>query len=606
MCGIISGCSYKNIIPDLLSGLKRLEYRGYDSAGVAGLQDLSLTVTKRVGKVHVLEKASNDLHSHVGIAHTRWATHGKPTERNAHPHAYDHLAWVHNGIIHNHAALRRSLEAEGHTFSSATDSEVIGHVFARARKQHSNHLEALHATCHQLQGSYALVLMDMHVPDRLFFACHKSPLVIGLGHQEMFMASDMMALFNMATSFVYLQNNHLGYVTATDYHVHDLTTLKPVAVDLQPFNVSCPDPQNAQHKHHMHKEIFEQPDIIERCLGYYLQDQAPSGHLRTLLDTLTTSQQKPGPLHFVGCGSSLYAAMIGQRWFEQHQHRLTYADISSEFRHKTFQAPDHALLLALSQSGETADTLYAIEHAKTLGYQRFGTLCNVPHSTMVRETQVCFPLLAGQEIGVASTKAFLTQLLVLKVLSLFLDPTTPPCQETCDALQQLPTWIAETLALEATIENMANKLSHQQQLLFLGRGLGYPTALEGALKLKELSYIHAHAYPAGELKHGPLALVDHQLVTIGLLPNDPLRAKNLASFREVQARNGQLVVLYQGSTQDLCHLNPLMTLCLPDTPPTLSPFVFTVALQLLSYHIAKQLGYDVDQPRNLAKSVTVE
>lgn len=607
MCGIISGCSYKNIIPELLAGLKRLEYRGYDSAGVAGIEAQTLFLKKRVGKVHVLEEASAHHNSPTGVAHTRWATHGKPTERNAHPHTTGtRLTWVHNGIIHNHAVLRQSLETDGHTFLSATDSEVIGHLLQRQLDTNTDMLTALQATCQQLEGSYALVVMDQTQPDKLFFACHKSPLVIGLGNQENFMASDLLALFDLAGSFIYLQNNQIGFITATEYHIHDLATMKPLQATVHPFEITHPDlHQQHNHRHHMHKEMFEQPDMISRCLAYYLNDQQPSVHFQTLLSNLWAQSAVAG-LHMLGCGSSYFASMIGQYWFEQHQNLLTHAAIASEFRHRRFQAQPQSICLALSQSGETADTLYAIEHAKDLGYGLFATLCNVPHSSMVRATDLHLPLLAGQEIGVASTKAFLAQLLVLKLLALYLNPKMTPPQETLSALQQLPTWLSETLALEDSIANLAQTLNQEQHILFLGRGLSYPTALEGALKLKELSYIHAHAYPAGELKHGPLALVDHHLITIGLLPNDGLRAKNIASFREIQARNGRLVIFYQGDGSDLKHLNPMLALPLPNTEASYSPFVFSVAMQLLAYHIAKQLGHDVDQPRNLAKSVTVE
>jgi glucosamine--fructose-6-phosphate aminotransferase (isomerizing) len=608
MCGIVGAIAKRNVVPILVEGLRRLEYRGYDSAGIA-ISDThrQLQRIRSVGKVAELQKRieREPISGEQGIAHTRWATHGIPAERNAHPHmSGERVALVHNGIIENHGELRRRLEAEGFRFTSETDTEVIAHLLASILKTETSLLSAVRTATRDLVGAYALAVMRPEEPDRLVVARAGSPLVIGIGQGEHFIASDVFALLPQTQQFIFLEEGDIAEIRRDGVDVYDAAG-KRVEREVRLSAVSASTADKGPYRHYMLKEIFEQPAVIAETLegriykGRLLEESF--GHeAKHLLD-------RTEAVHIVACGTSYHAGMVARYWLEEIGIPCN-VEVASEYRYRTVVVPKNTLFLSISQSGETADTLAALRGAKRAGYVGSLTICNVPESSLTRESDVTLMTRAGPEIGVASTKAFTTQLVALRLLVLALarrrGMTAEQEKTLVDELHALPRQVEVVLQLNDAIEAMAHAFGDKQHALFLGRGTFYPIALEGALKLKEISYIHAEAYPAGELKHGPLALVDADMPVICALPRGPLLDKVLSNLQEVRARGGQLFLF---SDKDVhIELDKFENLTLADIFPSTAPIVYSVPLQLLAYHVAVLRGTDVDQPRNLAKSVTVE
>jgi glucosamine--fructose-6-phosphate aminotransferase (isomerizing) len=608
MCGIVGAVAQRNVVPILIEGLRRLEYRGYDSAGIA-VRDAHghLQRIRSVGKVAELQKRLDrePIGGEQGIAHTRWATHGIPAERNAHPHmSGERVALVHNGIIENHSELRRRLEAEGFRFTSETDTEVIAHLLASLLKTEPDLLAAVRRAARELVGAYALAVMRPEEPDRLIVARAGSPLVIGVGQGEHFIASDVFALLPVTQHFMFLEEGDIAEIRRDGVTVYDAAGQK-VERPVRQSTVSATTADKGPYRHYMLKEIFEQPAVIAETLegriykGRLLEESF--GHeAKRLLD-------RTQAVHIIACGTSYHAGLVARYWLEEVGIPCN-VEVASEYRYRQVVVPPNALFVTISQSGETADTLAALRGAKRAGYVGTLTLCNVPESSLTRESDVALMTRAGPEIGVASTKAFTTQLVVLRLLTLALARRhgMKAAQEKTlvDELHALPRQVEVVLQLNDAIEAMARAFGEKQHALFLGRGTFYPIALEGALKLKEISYIHAEAYPAGELKHGPLALVDADMPVICALPRGPLLDKVLSNLQEVRARGGQLFLF---SDKDVhIELDKFENLTLADICPSTAPIVYSVPLQLLAYHVAVLRGTDVDQPRNLAKSVTVE
>jgi glucosamine--fructose-6-phosphate aminotransferase (isomerizing) len=608
MCGIVGAIAQRDITPILIDGLKRLEYRGYDSAGIAIRKTGGeLCRVRSVGKVAALEEmiADNPVEGELGIAHTRWATHGMPAERNAHPHmSGERVAIVHNGIIENHAELREQLEAKGYRFTSETDTEVIAHLLDSVLSTEEDLLTAVKTATAQLVGAYALGVMCPNHPDRLVVARAGSPLVIGVGEGENFIASDVFALLPVTRSFIFLDEGDLAEIRRdgiTIYGADGQQVERPVRESQLTSSTSDKGP----YRHFMLKEIFEQPSVIAETLegrihkGRLLEESF--GHKATELLDQTQNIQ------IVACGTSYHAGYVARYWLEEIGIPCQ-VEVASEFRYRQTVVPENTLFLTISQSGETADTLAALRGAKERDYLGSIVICNVPESSLVRESDVALMTRAGPEIGVASTKAFTTQLVALRLLVLALarrrGMTPEREKELVDELHALPRQVEVVLELSDAIKEMANDFANKENALFLGRGTFYPVALEGALKLKEISYIHAEAYPAGELKHGPLALVDENIPVVCALPNDPLLEKVLSNLQEVRARGGQLFLFSDQAVK--IELDNYQNLTLNDIYPTTAPIVYSVPLQLLAYHVAVLKGTDVDQPRNLAKSVTVE
>ena len=608
MCGIIAGVAQRNITPILLEGLRRLEYRGYDSAGLAVQGKGEILRARTCGKVQNLEKvlASAPIAGTVGLAHTRWATHGRPSERNAHPHmSANNLAIVHNGIIENHEVLAVELKKAGYTIESDTDTEVIVHALNEAF-QHSSCLRtAVLETIKRLQGTYAMVVLAKDVEDTLYATCHGAPLVVGVGIEEYFVASDVLALLPVTQEFIYLEEGDLVEISPKGLIIWDVTgavverARKQVA--LSPDAVG-----RGNYRHYMKKEIHEQPWAVSEALEGRL---SPEG----LNDAVFGSDagalfDKVKQVHIVACGTSYHAGMIAKYWFEDHAIPCQ-VEVASEYRYRNVVIGPGTLLLAISQSGETADTLAALRSRKSK-YVATLTICNVPESSLIRESDLSLLTHAGPEVGVASTKAFTTQLVALQLLNCVLgkrfSATDEQITKTLTALRHLPEVLERALGLDEQIKQLSNELLHKQHALYLGRGPMYPLALEGALKLKEISYIHAEAYPAGELKHGPLALVDEKMPVIAVAPNDALLSKLQSNLQEVQARGGQIFIFADAQLPIPAKREHVHWIQVPHAPMATAPIVFTVALQLLAYHVAVLKGTDVDQPRNLAKSVTVE
>ncbi|WP_456372668.1 glutamine--fructose-6-phosphate transaminase (isomerizing) [Thiolapillus sp.] len=608
MCGIVGAISSRNITPVLMEGLRRLEYRGYDSAGIAICDDEGhLQRIRSVGKVASLQERldSSPIHGSLGIAHTRWATHGIPAERNAHPHmSGERVAIVHNGIIENHADLRAELEAEGYRFVSETDTEVIAHLLARELDKTPDLPMAFRKVISRLVGAYALAASTPEDPDRIVVARAGSPLVIGIGEGEHFIASDVFALLPQTQDFIFLEEGDLAEIYRDQVKIFDVEG-HPVQRPVKSSRLNAAAADKGPYQHYMLKEIFEQPGVVAETLegriykGRLLEESF--GHeTRELLDQ--TRQ-----IHIIACGTSYHAGLVARYWFEEIGIPCM-VEVASEFRYRHAVVPEGTLFVTISQSGETADTLAALRGSREQGYLGSLVVCNVPESSLVRESDVALMTRAGTEIGVASTKAFTTQLVALRLLVLAMAKRTGHGEEELrahvDELHSLPRQIEVALKLNEDIQQMARSFSDKEHALFLGRGPFYPIALEGALKLKEISYIHAEAYPAGELKHGPLALVDEKMPVICALPNDPLLDKVLSNLQEVRARGGELFLF---SDQEVrIDLDKYQSLTLSDIYPGTSPIVYTVPLQLLAYHVALIKGTDVDQPRNLAKSVTVE
>ncbi len=608
MCGIVGAIAQRDVVPILIEGLRRLEYRGYDSAGIAVRDDSGqLQRIRSVGKVADLEQrlARTPFSGRLGIAHTRWATHGMPAERNAHPHmSGERVAIVHNGIIENHAELRAELEDAGYRFTSETDTEVIAHLLAHTLERTPDLLDAVREATARLEGAYALAVIDPRQPDRLVVARLGSPLVIGLGVGEHFIASDVFALLPVTQRFLFLEEGDIAEVRRDGVQIFDGEG-NPVTRPEKLSNLSAATAEKGPYRHYMQKEIFEQPAVIAETLegrihkGRLLEDSF--GHeARALLDRTRN-------IHIIACGTSYHAGLVARYWLEEVGIPCM-VEVASEYRYRKVVVPPDTLFVTISQSGETADTLAALRGAKQAGYLGSLTICNVPESSLVRESDVALMTRAGPEIGVASTKAFTTQLVALRLLALALAKRRGLDADTerawVEEFEALPRQVEVALELDEAIRSMAEAFSDRDNALFLGRGAFWPIAMEGALKLKEISYIHAEAYPAGELKHGPLALVDERMPVVCALPDDPLLEKVLSNLQEVRARGGELFLFSDRRVR--IELDHYRALTLSDICPGTAPVVYTVPLQLLAYHVAVLRGTDVDQPRNLAKSVTVE
>lgn len=608
MCGIVAAVAQRNVQGILLEGLKRLEYRGYDSAGMTVLSSGSLIRHRALGKVAALEErlASEALPGHCGIAHTRWATHGKPSEANAHPHhSSDNVAVVHNGIIENYEQIKETLQGSGYTFTSDTDTEVIAHLLADKLATGKTLFEATQEIVSGLGGAYALGVMSTHEPNVVVGARQGSPLVVGVGIDEAFLASDPLALLQVTDRFIYLEEGDLvelrehGAIRIVDRQGHDVQ--RPVYT----FEHGDGAASKGEYRHYMLKEIFEQPRVIEAALEGRMS--ANSVLVESFGPDAQALFQKTRQVHIIACGTSYHAGLVARYWLERYAGVPVQVEVASEYRYRHPVVPEGTLFVTLSQSGETADTLAALRFAKTLGYVGTLAICNVPGSSLVRESDMSLMTRAGPEIGVASTKAFTTQLIALLLLTLSVSKAKgqPEQPEILAGLQALPSLCQQVLGLDAQIEALSQAFAEKHHALFLGRGAHYPIALEGALKLKEISYIHAEAYPAGELKHGPLALVDSEMPVISVAPNDDLLEKLKSNLQEVRARGGQLFV-FADRKVGISAQDDIRVLELPEVHEALAPLLYTLPLQLLSYHVAVLKGTDVDQPRNLAKSVTVE
>ena len=610
MCGIVGAVAERNVTAILLEGLKRLEYRGYDSAGVAVFTNAGkLERTRRPGKVSELEQAlaGEPLVGRLGIAHTRWATHGAPCERNAHPHFSGDLAVVHNGIIENHEVLREQLKGLGYVFTSDTDTEVIAHLLNHKLKDHSDLTTALKATVKELHGAYGLAVVSASYPDRVVAARSGSPLVIGLGLGENFLASDQLALRQVTDRFMYLEEGDIADIRRESVAIWDVNG-NSVEREAVQYRDGAEAADKGAFRHFMLKEIHEQPAVVQRTLEGRLGDK------QVLVNAFGPQAAelfaKVRNVQIVACGTSYHAGMVARYWLEELAGIPCQVEVASEFRYRKVVVQPDTLFVTISQSGETADTLAALRNAKELGFLASLAICNVSISSLVRESDLTLLTQAGREIGVASTKAFTTQLVGLLLLTLSLGQVRGTLAEGIEAtlveeLRRLPTRLGEALAMDSTVEKVAELFADKNHTLFLGRGAQYPVAMEGALKLKEISYIHAEAYPAGELKHGPLALVDDDMPVVTVAPNNELLEKLKSNLQEVRARGGQLVV-FADEKAGMTNGEGTHVINMPHIHDTLSPILYTLPLQLLSYYVAVLKGTDVDQPRNLAKSVTVE
>ena len=611
MCGIVGAVTERDVTPLLLEGLRRLEYRGYDSAGLAVLDDDGgLSRRRAVGRVAALEQAlaAEPVHGRTGIAHTRWATHGAPHERNAHPHvSADELALVNNGIVENHRPLRRELEGAGYVFASETDTETVAHRIHHHARGGAGLLDATRATVAELDGAYALCALSRLDPSCLVAARRGCPVVIGLGIGENFVASDVAALLPVTRRFVFLEEGDVAEITRTGVRIVDAEGHEVTRPEHE-SELTAEAAERGAYRHFMQKEIFEQPravaETLEERLGREHVLEAAFGHRAAEL------LPRIGGAHIVACGTSYHAALVARYQIERGARMPVNVEIASEYRYREPVVPPHTLFVAISQSGETADTLAALREARRLGYAATLAICNVPESTLAREADLVLMTRAGPEIGVASTKAFTTQLAALAMLSLVLGRHGGLAADAeaaaVEALASLPGRLERVLELDDEIARLAEYFVDRHHALFLGRGVHYPIAMEGALKLKEISYIHAEAYAAGELKHGPLALVDDEMPVIAVAPNDALVEKLASNLQEVRARGGTLIVFADHDAG--LHLDEHTRLI---TVPAaglelIDPALYTVPLQLLAYHVAVLKGTDVDKPRNLAKSVTVE
>jgi len=610
MCGIVGAVAERNVVPILMEGLRRLEYRGYDSAGIAISNGDSITRVRRVGKVQELQNALDEdpLRGNSGISHTRWATHGAPNEANAHPHmSEDDIAIVHNGIIENYEELRDDLQKHGFEFESQTDTEVVAHRIKHHLKKSGELAAAVRATVAELEGAYALVVMSASDPNKLVLARAGCPVVIGLGIGEHFVASDVAALLPVTRKFMFLDEGDIAIVQKENVTVFDANG-EEVARPVKESELSADAAERGNFRHYMQKEIHEQARAVSRTI----EDRIANG--RVLDSSFGTTANKvldrTRGVHIVACGTSYHAGLIARYWIEQLCRLPCTVEIASEYRYRSPVVPEGTLFITISQSGETADTLAALRAAKELGYVSTMTICNSPESSMVRESALSLLTHAGPEIGVASTKAFTTQLAALALLTISLARRNglEEKQERILVAQlaEIPGLIEQVLTLDSAIETLAEHFVDKQHALFLGRGVQNPVAMEGALKLKEVSYIHAEAYAAGELKHGPLALVDENMPVIAVAPDDELLEKLKSNLQEVRARGGELFVFADPRVQfgDRVGIHTMrMPALIQDFQ---APILYTVPLQLLAYHVAVLKGTDVDQPRNLAKSVTVE
>jgi glucosamine--fructose-6-phosphate aminotransferase (isomerizing) len=611
MCGIVGAIAQRDVSGILLEGLKRLEYRGYDSAGMALIDSNTgeLDCIKAIGKVEKLEQsmAQRPFVGRIGIAHTRWATHGEPSEKNAHPHmSGSDIALVHNGIIENHTPLKKELIADGYEFSSETDTEVIVHLIHREMTQsQTSLLNAVKTVITLLHGAYGLCVIDRKDPERIVVARSGSPLVIGVGIGENFVASDALALGQVTDRFIYLEEGDIAEITLKKRTIWNAG--KKVERSVTKITSENSAVEKGEYSHFMLKEIHEQARAIQDTLSGRTSDtrileEAFGIKSKAIFDQVSNVQ-------IVACGTSFHAGMITKYWLENVAKISCQVDIASDYRYRNIIVQPGALFVTISQSGETADTLAALRYAKDLGYVGSLAICNVATSTLVRESDFCLMTNAGREIGVASTKAFTTQLCALLLMTLALAKRTGMTEaeeaKYVTDLNTLPALVTKTLELDKEIQSLSKDLMDKHHALFLGRGIQYPVAKEGALKIKEISYIHAEAYPAGELKHGPLALVDDKMPVIAVAPNDELLGKLKGNLAEVSARGGKLIVFADESSGFETDKN-MKVLNVPSVPDVLAPIIYTIPLQLLSYHVAIFKGTDVDHPRNLAKSVTVE
>lgn len=610
MCGIVGAVAQRDVAEILINGLHRLEYRGYDSAGVAVVDpNHELHRVRCLGKVKALDEAVaiKPLIGGTGIAHTRWATHGEPSEANAHPHTSGNFAVVHNGIIENHEELRELLKSRGYVFNSQTDTEVIAHLVEWEMRTASTLLEAVQKTVKQLTGAYGMVVLDREHPEHLVAARSGSPLVIGLGIGENFLASDQLALLSVTRRFIYLEEGDIAEITRRTVDIYDANGQK-VEREVHESNLENDAAEKGKFRHFMQKEIYEQPNaLINTMEGRIL-------HNNVIVDAIGNGAseilEKVEHIQIVACGTSYNAGMTARYWFEALAGVGCDVEIASEFRYRKFVTRPNSLLVTISQSGETADTLAALRLAKEKGYMAALTICNVSSSSLVRESDLAFMTRAGVEVGVASTKAFTTQLAALLMLVTAIGKVKGNISneqevEIVKALQSLPAEVEKALAFDKDIEALAEDFAEKNHALFLGRGEFYPIAMEASLKLKEISYIHAEAYAAGELKHGPLALIDADMPVIVVAPNNELLEKVKSNIEEVRARGGQLYV-FADKEAGFTPSEGMKIITMPKVNEIIAPIFYTVPMQLLSYHVALIKGTDVDQPRNLAKSVTVE
>ena len=610
MCGIVGAVAQRDVAEILINGLHRLEYRGYDSAGVAVVnENHELQRVRCLGKVKALDEAvsKKPLIGGTGIAHTRWATHGEPSETNAHPHVSGTFAVVHNGIIENHEELRELLKSRGYVFLSQTDTEVIAHLVEWEMRSTDSLLEAVKKAVKQLTGAYGMVVMDSRHPEHLVAARSGSPLVIGLGIGENFLASDQLALLSVTRRFIFLEEGDIAEITRRTVDIYD-TYGNKVEREIHESNLENDAAEKGKFRHFMQKEIYEQPTALINTM------EGRINHENVIVDSIGNGAkgilEKVEHIQIVACGTSYNAGMVARYWFESLAGVSCDVEIASEFRYRKFVTRPNSLLITLSQSGETADTLAALRLAKEKGYMAALTICNVAGSSLVRESDLAFMTRAGVEVGVASTKAFTTQLVALLMLVMALGKvkghiSAEKEHEIIKAMQSLPVEIEKALAFDTEIEALAEDFAEKHHALFLGRGAFYPIAVEASLKLKEISYIHAEAYAAGELKHGPLALIDADMPVIVVAPNNELLEKVKSNIEEVRARGGQLYV-FADKEAGFTPSEGMKIITMPKVNDIVAPIFYTIPMQLLSYHVALIKGTDVDQPRNLAKSVTVE
>ncbi|HHF5211916.1 TPA: glutamine--fructose-6-phosphate transaminase (isomerizing) [Haemophilus influenzae] len=610
MCGIVGAVAQRDVAEILINGLHRLEYRGYDSAGVAVINKQNeLQRIRCLGKVKALDEAVSEkpLIGGTGIAHTRWATHGEPSETNAHPHASGTFAVVHNGIIENHEELRELLKSRGYVFLSQTDTEVIAHLVEWEMRSTDSLLEAVQKSVKQLTGAYGMVVMDSRNPEHLVAARSGSPLVIGLGIGENFLASDQLALLSVTRRFIFLEEGDIAEITRRTVDIYD-THGNKAKREIHESNLENDAAEKGKFRHFMQKEIYEQPTALINTM------EGRINHENVIVDSIGNGAkdilEKVEHIQIVACGTSYNAGMVARYWFESLAGVSCDVEIASEFRYRKFVTRPNSLLITLSQSGETADTLAALRLAKEKGYMAALTICNVAGSSLVRESDLAFMTRAGVEVGVASTKAFTTQLAALLMLVTALGKvkghiSAEKEREIIKAMQSLPAEIEKALAFDSEIEALAEDFAEKHHSLFLGRGEFYPIAVEASLKLKEISYIHAEAYAAGELKHGPLALIDADMPVIVVAPNNELLEKVKSNIEEVRARGGQLYV-FADKEAGFTPSEGMKSITMPKVNDIVAPIFYTIPMQLLSYYVALIKGTDVDQPRNLAKSVTVE
>lgn len=610
MCGIVGAVAQRDVAEILINGLHRLEYRGYDSAGVAVINKQNeLQRIRCLGKVKALDEAVSEkpLIGGTGIAHTRWATHGEPSETNAHPHSSGTFAVVHNGIIENHEELRKLLKSRGYVFLSQTDTEVIAHLVEWEMRSTDSLLEAVQKSVKQLTGAYGMVVMDSRHPEHLVAARSGSPLVIGLGIGENFLASDQLALLSVTRRFIFLEEGDIAEITRRTVDIYD-THGNKAKREIHESNLENDAAEKGKFRHFMQKEIYEQPTALINTM------EGRINHENVIVDSIGNGAkgilEKVEHIQIVACGTSYNAGMVARYWFESLAGVSCDVEIASEFRYRKFVTRPNSLLITLSQSGETADTLAALRLAKEKGYMAALTICNVAGSSLVRESDLAFMTRAGVEVGVASTKAFTTQLAALLMLVTALGKvkghiSVEKEREIIKAMQSLPAEIEKALAFDSEIEALAEDFAEKHHALFLGRGAFYPIAVEASLKLKEISYIHAEAYAAGELKHGPLALIDADMPVIVVAPNNELLEKVKSNIEEVRARGGQLYV-FADKEAGFTPSEGMKIIMMPKVNDIVAPIFYTIPMQLLSYYVALIKGTDVDQPRNLAKSVTVE